>query len=160
MEIDIITYTDEQFARLTEEQILEVRSAQLKKNRLERELQEKLQKEKYRLAENGTVVSGIWELVEKQLTAEYEEEVAWIRDSLLFYLRFSVKTLDGVDAPYPIDYSLTTDERARVVKEYYLSTYTNATERFEKYKDDETAKIYLCERYKNLYEYFLYLSNL
>ena len=39
MKIDIISYTDEQFAQLTEEQLLEVRSAQLKKNRLDRKLE-------------------------------------------------------------------------------------------------------------------------
>ena len=56
MEIDIITYTDKQYAALTEEQILQVKEAQLEKNRLTAKLQENLQKEKERLVENGTLL--------------------------------------------------------------------------------------------------------
>ena len=42
MTIDIISYTDEQFAAMTEEQILEVESVQLKKNRLTKKLGEEI----------------------------------------------------------------------------------------------------------------------
>ena len=48
MTIDIISYTDAQFAELSEEQLLEVKSAQLKKNRLDVQLQEKKLNEKVR----------------------------------------------------------------------------------------------------------------
>ena len=40
MEIDIISFTDEQFAALTEEQLLEVENVQMKKNRLTEDLEE------------------------------------------------------------------------------------------------------------------------
>ena len=40
MTIDIISYTDEQYAQLSEEQILEVQSAQLKKERLKARLEQ------------------------------------------------------------------------------------------------------------------------
>ena len=42
MLIDIISYTDAQYAMLTEEQLLEIKSAQLKKNRLTAKLEENL----------------------------------------------------------------------------------------------------------------------
>ena len=57
MVIDIISYTDAQFAALSEEQILEVKSAQLKKNKLDLNLEENLLKAKQRLIENGTFLS-------------------------------------------------------------------------------------------------------
>lgn len=97
-------------------------------------------------------------MIEAKLVAEYEEEVGWIRDSLLFYLRFSVKPDEGVSAPYKLDYSLTVEERVEVVEEYYLTAYTEPLERFEAYKADEVARAYLGERYKNLYDYLLWLT--
>ena len=60
-------------------------------------------------------------MIEKKLLAEYEEEVGWIRDSLLFYLRFSVKPDGDVSAPYELDYSLTVDDRVEGVQEYYMT---------------------------------------
>ena len=62
MVIDIISYTDTQYAALSEEQILEVQQAQLKKNRLLIKLEEDKRKEKYRLIENGVFLSKIWDL--------------------------------------------------------------------------------------------------
>ena len=61
MEIDIISYTDEQFASMTDEQILEVENVQLKKNRLTERLKEKKRGEKFRLLKAGVFRSGIWE---------------------------------------------------------------------------------------------------
>ena len=49
MTIDIISYTDAQFAALTEEQLREVKSAQQKKNRLAVALEEKVEKDPQRL---------------------------------------------------------------------------------------------------------------
>ena len=46
MTIDIINYTDAQLAALSAEKVLEIRESQLKKNRLEMELQERLIKKK------------------------------------------------------------------------------------------------------------------
>ena len=89
MVIDIISYSDEQFAAMTDEQLLEVQSAQMKKNRLMAALEEDLRKEKYRLIDNGTYLSSMWPLIQEKLQKAYEQEVDLIRDALLFYLRFS-----------------------------------------------------------------------
>ena len=47
MTIDVISYTDAQFAALSDAQVLEVQEAQLKKNRLYIQLEENKRKENY-----------------------------------------------------------------------------------------------------------------
>ena len=157
MTIDIISYTDEQFAALTTEQLLVVQQAQLKKNRLKAALDEDLQKEKFRLIDNGIFLSTIWELVQSRLQKAYNNEVASIRDSLLFYLRYAGKpdVGDMQSAPYEVDYSLTDNERFVIVKTYYETNYKDGDERFAAFKADSVAVRYLGELYAPLYDYFL-----
>lgn len=157
MTIDIISYTDEQFALLTAEQLLEVKSAQLKKNRLDRQLEEDKLKEKYRLGERGILISEIWEQYCAKLQAEHDEEVAAIREALLFFLRFSNKPPEEEieTAPYLVDYSLPEEERAVIVKDYYENTYADGQERFDAFLADEIAKQYLGSWYSIMYDYFL-----
>ena len=160
MVIDIISYTDEQFAVLSEEQLLEVQQAQLKKNRLKAALDEDMQKEKFRLIDNGIFLSTIWRLVQWKLNKTYESEVQNIRDSLLFYLRYSSKpeTGEAEEAPYTVDYSLSDTERFNIVKEYYETNYSDGEERFEVFKADTVAVKYLGELYAPLYDYFLSMT--
>lgn len=153
MVIDIIPYTDAQYALLSSEQLLEIQSAQRKKDRLTAALEEDLQKEKHKLLENGTYLSCVWPLIYKKLQDTYEAEVEKIRQELLFYLRFSGQ-LEAVDAPYTVDYTLSVEDRMYIVKDYYMETYSDGVERFEAFKADEVAKQYLCELYAPLYDYF------
>lgn len=159
MEIDIIDYTNAQFAQLTDEQILKVEEAQLKKNRLLAGLEEELQREKFRLSKNGTLFSTIWTKLKEKLNAEYEQEVENVRDLLLFYLRFTALFTDEEieNAPYEINYSFTLAERVEAVKNYYLTAYSSsqAEQRAADYKEDVIAQKYLGETYKALYDYFL-----
>ena len=74
MTIDIISYTDEQFAAMTEEQILEVESVQLKKNRLTKKLGEEKRTEKFRLLKAGIFRSPVWEKICAALEESYEQE--------------------------------------------------------------------------------------
>ena len=153
MEIDIISYSPSQYAVLTSEQLLQIKEAQVKKNNLLRKLEERLQQEKDRLVENGMVHSSIWTALEEKLRAECETEVAWIRETLLFYLRYSVA--NGVaDAPYTVDFSLTHLQRLDIVKTYYMNAYSDPIERFNAYKKDSVAMKYLEEYYSALYDYF------
>ena len=153
MVIDIISYSDEQFATMTDEQLLEVQSAQMKKNRLMAALEEDLQKEKYRLINNGTYLSSMWPLIQEKLQKAYEQEVDLIRDALLFYLQFSLRP-DASDSPYLVDYTLPESERMYIVKDYYMEAYTDDKERFEAFKADEVAVHYLGEFYAPMYDYF------
>ena len=156
MNIDIISYTDAQYAALTAEQLLEVQEAQLKKNRLDLKLEEEKLKEKHRLLSGGVFLSRVWELYCEKLQAEYETEVENIRESLLFYLRFSARPDGGeTDAPYEINYAYPIEERLAIVREYYEQTYNNGKERFAAFKEDKVAVQYLGELYAPLYEYYL-----
>lgn len=150
MTIDIISYTDEQYAQLSEEQILEVQSAQLKKERLKARLEEDIVAQKNELLSQGVFRSDIFALCKDKLQKKYELEVENLRDSLLFYLRFASKATVS-EAGYPVDYSLAVPERYIVVRDYYLNTYSDADERFAAFKNDKVAPVYLNETYSTLY---------
>lgn len=154
MTIDIISYTDGQFAALSEEQILEVESVQLKKNRLTEALKEKKRKEKYRLLKAGVFRSAVWEKICAALDESYGQEVDGLRDGLIFYLRFSSKAETGETAPYVVDYSLTYEARLSIVKNYYDATYTDGGQKFAAFKADKVAVSYLGELYAPLYELY------
>lgn len=156
MTIDIITYTPEQYAQLTIDQIVEVRSAQKKKEKRTAELHEALRKEEARFLKNGTYYSSTYAATVADLNARYEADVEAIREALLFYLQYSRVTGQGVG--YKVDYSLSYDERVKVVRNYYETQYEDATERFQAFKTDSTAMQYLGERYAPLYDYYLVLT--
>ena len=157
MTIDIISYTREQFALLTDEQIMQIKEAQMKKNALDRKLEEDMLKEKYRLIECGIYLSGIWENYCEKLRAVHAQEVELLRDALLFYLQYSAKPEkeEMETSPYTVDYSLEMTDRYMIVRDYYLNTYTDAAARVEAFKKDEVARQYLGELYATLYDYLL-----
>ena len=152
--IDIINFTEAQYAALTRGQLQEVKTSQQKKNRLYRILQEDLRKEKHKLVKNGLYNSEIYMLIEARLTAIYEEEVALIKDNLLFYLRYSMKPSSTESASYEVDYTLSDTERMEVVKNYYMTRYTDAKARFDAFAADTVAPQYLGELYAPLHNYF------
>ncbi len=158
MEIDIISYTSEQYAKLNDAQLLEVQSAQMKKNRLFRKLSQAKQDEKNRLIENNTFLSELWDLYCARLEEEYEQEVDAIRDGLLFYLQYSVRVEEENSSPYTVNYALTMEERLAIVRAYYETNYKDATECFEAFKADKIAVGYLGEYYAPLYDHFLALT--
>ena len=158
MTIDIINYTEEQFAELSTEKLEEIRSAQLKKNKLTAALEEKLKTEKQRLVDRGAYPSDIWEKIEEKLRAKYAADVQIIRDGLLFFLHYVAEdedkntSLSGV--PYKVDYSLSAEERMLIVKEYYETTYVDPAQRFTAFKEDSFVKVYIGELYLPLHDYF------
>ncbi len=159
MTIDIISYTDEQFASLSEEQLLEVKTAQQKKDKLSVALEEDKEAEKHRLLKNGVFLSGVWAAYCAKLEAAYEREVEGIREALLFYLRFSSRpsneVTEGESHPYEVNYAYTIEERLTIVKTYYETAYDSARDRFAAFAEDKVAPVYLGEAYKPLYDYFL-----
>lgn len=158
MTIDIINYTEEQFAALSTKKIEEIRSAQLKKNKLTADLESRLKKEKQALIDKGTYPSDVWEKIEAKLRAAYEGEVQILREGLLFFLHYVAEdeekgtTVNGV--PYKVDYSLSEEERMLIVKEYYETTYTDPIERYAAFKADTFVKVYIGELYLPLHDYF------
>ena len=159
MEIDIINYTAEQFSLLSAEQLLEVKSAQLKKNRLIRQMSDELVKEKAKLVKNGSYYSGLWTEIEKAVREKYDAEVEWVRDSLLFYLHYSRRTDAGASAPYTVDYSLSEEERLAIVRAYYEGpAYTDDQKRYQDFLNDPVVKEYLGEEYSGLRAYYYDLT--
>ena len=158
MTIDIITFTDTQFAMLSAEQLLEVKEAQQKKNELTAECEKKLQDAKHRLVKNGLYHSQRYTLLKAKIEAEYQAEIDLLRDGLLFYLRYSMRpeatVTPEVEAPYTVDYSLSDEERLAIVKTYYETTYATQEEQFAAFKQDTIAPQYLGELYAPLYDYF------
>ncbi len=152
MEIDVIAFTSEQYATLSETQLQEVYKAQEKKDKLTWALEEEKREEKNRLLKNGTFASSIWDLYCENLQEKYEKDVTFIREALLFYLRYSMRPSD--EAPYEVDYALSETERAAAVKAYYEGKYSGVVERFEAFKKDKVAVQYLGEMYTALYDYF------
>ncbi len=161
MVIDIVNYTDEQFASLSAGKLQQIRSAQLKKNKLLQELAERLEKEKKDLIDKGTFVSTILEIRTGELTAACEREIEALREGLLFYLQYvsngsggsNVQIPDGI--PYDVDFSLSETDRMTQVKNYYETTYLyDAQLRFDAFCKDEFARSYLGEWYASLYHYF------
>ncbi len=156
MTIDIINYTEEQYAKLNNEQLMEVKKAQATKNRLKKKLTDEKLSEKYRLVKAGIFHSKIWSMICDRLQSEYNAEVEVLRDGLLFYLQYSGQQGTGSGVGYTVDYSLSVADRVTLVKAYYLDAYSDPNERFEAFKNDPIAPSYLCEAYSGLYQWFLY----
>ena len=159
MTIDIIAFTDKQFATLSPAQLLEVKEAQVAKDDLTAECEAKLRKEKQRLVRNGVFLSDRYTLLEEKMRAEYQARIDLLREGLLFYLRYSMRPDTGVEpdfeAEYVVDYSLDDEARLLEVKTYYETTYTDTKVRFNEFTKDTIAPQYLGELYKPLYDYFL-----
>ena len=159
MTIDIIAFTDAQYAALNEVQLQEVINAQTRKDNMTKALEEKKRKEKFRLIKNGVFRSGIYNALCTQWDEEYAAELEVVKEKLLFYLRFALKPeTPPSEAPYLLDYSLPYSERYIVVREYYLNAYTDPSERMNAFKTDEIAPQYLGEFYATLYDYLFNLT--
>ena len=156
MTIDIINYTDEQLAALSAEKVLEIREAQLKKNKLLKDLNDRINEEKCNLINRGIYPSDIYDKIVVSLTEECDRKIDELRESLVFFLHYVADDAPIVypDAPYTVDYSLTTEERLFIVKAYYEETYQDEYERYAAFKKDELAKVYLGELYTPLHDYF------
>ena len=155
MTIDIIEFTETQYSLLTEEQLLEVKEAQLKKNRLQEKLEEELLKLRNRMVKNGTYCSEVYSCWEIKLYEECEREIEILRESLLFYLRYALRLEEDIaSSPYKVDYSLSEDQRLNLVRNYYLQTYADRKALFQAFRADTVAPKYLGELYKPLYDYF------
>lgn len=160
MVIDVIAYTNEQFAALTNEQILEVRSVQVRVNELRAKKEAVKENMKFQLSENGAIRSS---MSLKSAEAEIlliDQKIENLREGLLFYLQYASRLPEGnenmpTNAPYLVDYSLSYEERFFIVRDYYEATYTDPYERFQKYCDDRVALIYLGEYHSSLYDWFL-----
>lgn len=153
MVIDIISYTDAQMAALSNEQLMEVRQAQVKKDKMQAALQEALHTADAESIDKGVFDSALRKLKREKLEKDYEMEVERLRDGLLFFLRFSYRP-GTPSVGYEVDYALSDAERVQIVKEYYNTHYTDPLARLKAFEEDSVAKQYLGEYYAPLYYYF------
>ena len=158
MVIDIIDYTETQLSYLSVEQLEEVRSAQLKKNTFLKRQQELCTQEKFRLLKNGTFMSALYAQYCTKIENEYAQKVEEVRQALLFYLQYTSRP-DGTGdqfAPYVVNYALPMEQRLDIVRGYYETQYTDeqSIERFEVFKQDKVAIVYLGEYYGSVYSIY------
>ena len=158
MVIDIIEYTETQLSYLSVEQLEEVRSAQLKKNALVKKQEELCTKEKFRLLKNGMFMSALYAQYCTRIENEYAQKIEEVRQALLFYLQYTSRP-DGTGdqfAPYVVNYALPMEQRLEIVRGYYETQYTDeqSVERFEAFKADEVAIVYLGEYYAAVYSIY------
>ncbi len=160
MEIDIINYTPEQYAVLSSEALEKIRTAQQRKDGLRRAFLKRKETEKQKMLDRGCFSSNVWTRLETEMREEYEEEVQTLKDNLLFFLHYAdnvyrdEENTTRPDVPYPVDYSLSEEERTLALKEYYTNAYDDAGERFDAFNEDSFARNYLGERYAALWHYF------
>ena len=159
MEIDIIDYTEDRLATLNKKRFSRVLNAQLRKNRLLRNLEKELNKERDRLIANGTFVSDLFALTEEKLYKACEEEIEVIKAELEAYLQETAPEDSAGGSPYIVDYNLPPNARIQTVKSYYLNTYVDAKERFYVFQEDKVAVDYLGEYYASVYDFFLALAS-
>lgn len=161
MVIDIISYTEAQYAALTAGQLQQVISAQKKKNALEREFSKKLAAKKAELIGNGMMHSELWDSVISDMYEEHQTELDTLREGLLLYLHYAVKPSDSeaMTSGYDLDYSLSPEERYELVKNYFETEYEDTQARFSAFKNDQNAEKYLGELYATLYDYFYAQAN-
>lgn len=160
MTIDIIDYKEEQYAELSDAQILEIRDAQKKKNARILKMYEQMRALERKAVDNGMLYSSSFSLQLQDVQDSCEIEVMQIRDELIFYLQFASRLEPSTESGYPLDYSLTLDERYLVLRDYYLDMYSDPSERYEEFQKDKVAKTYLCERYSVLLDYLWSLANM
>ncbi|MDE7330323.1 MAG: hypothetical protein K2N30_04480 [Clostridia bacterium] len=154
MEFDIINLTPEELNRLTSVQMQVLRTAQKKKNELKENLEEDIKLFARLTLTNGTEASSLAEQKREELEAEFERECEKLAEQLNYSLSLSEPYPepgegDG-EAGYIVDYSLSYNERYKIVRNFYLAI-EDPSERMALYSADATAKKYLGSYYSSLY---------
>lgn len=164
MNIDIISMSEEELGNLDAVQQKLVRTAQQKKDALERKLNGELAEVKRLAYSNGMQNSSQYQTQEAYLTAEYQYQVELIREQLLFNMSLREPTNNGEtgdsgsdNTAYIVDYELSYVERYALVRDYYL-TIEDPSERLALFAADTVAVKYLASYYNPLYSYFRSLT--
>ena len=157
MKIDIVDFSESQFAVMSMEKLREIRSAQVKKDRMTAELEKRIEEERKKLIDKGVYPSDVLEKIRAELTAEYDREITILREGLIFFLHYAEDEREGYadDVPYLVDFSLSEEQRMFIVKEYYEKTYEDGVVRYDAFKKDTFVRTYLGELYPPLHDYFL-----
>jgi len=161
MTFDIIEITDTEVEALDLVQVKMLRTAQQKKNVLDKKYTEKILECEMMAFSNGVYNSSILETAKQSVDDEYNAQVEELREQLLFNMNAREPTHDDEtggsgtdDTGYVVDYELSYLERYIQVRDYYLSI-SDPYERLTLYEQDEVAIKYLRTYYNNLYDYLM-----
>ena len=153
MEFDIIELTPEELSNFTSVQMQLLRSAQKNKNTLRENMDRDLRLFKSLPLTDDVFNSSLY----AQKRAELEREFDFKTESIAEQLRYNLSLSEPYDpddnddeAGYIVDYTLSYNERYRIVRDYYLSI-TDPAERMALYSADDTARKYLGSYYASLY---------
>ncbi len=160
MHVDTIDYKQEQYAELSDAQILEIRDAQRKKNDRVAKMYEELRKLRQKAVDNGTLYSRAYDLEKVEVQEDCDSDILRIKEDLIFYLQYASRHENTETNGYPLDYSLSVEERFVVVRDYYLDAYSDPKERLAEFEKDKIARTFLCETYAAMLDYLWSLANL
>ena len=158
MQFDIIDITEDGLKELSVVQMKMLRTAQQKKDELERKTKKELNMFRTLVYTSGMKNSTLIEAKSKELEEELAYQVALLADNLIYNMSLNEPSSgedlggDGGDesAGYIVDYTLTYNERYIIVRDYYLAI-PDPDERLALYAADDTAKKYLSSYYTTLY---------
>lgn len=155
MKFDIINVTEEELKKFTAVQMQLLRNAQKNKNELTHKYNAEVALFKKLAYTNDMKESSLLNQKKAELTAELNYQVEIIAEQLEYALKLNEPYPDdpsgSEDAGYMVDYSLTYNERYRIVRDYYLAI-ENPAERMALYTVDDVAKRYLSSYYSTLYD--------
>ena len=161
MTFDIINITETEVKSLETVRMKLLRTAQQKKDELYHKLQSELAEQKRLAYSNGMESSTLYEQIAAELTAEYEYQVAILREQLQFNMSLGEPTNSGEtggsgndNTAYIVDYELSYSERYVIVRDYYF-TIEDPNERIAILREDNVARQYLGTYYNTLFNYLV-----
>lgn len=159
MEFDIISVTEEYYAELNAKQRNFLRTAQKKKNALEKKAEKEIAQFRRKLYTNSVQTSTLLDQKTLEILTRLEYEIEIIREQLLYDMTVEekpekVEGPDHIGVEYLVDYSLSYTERYVIVRDYYLSI-PDPQARVDLYLKDEVARDYLGRYYTSLYNVLL-----
>jgi hypothetical protein len=165
MVYDIIDLDEREVKALTVVQLKMLRTAQQSKNKLQHEMEQDLLTYKLLLYTDGMENSNLYDAKYEELKAEFDYQVAILKEQLIFNMGLNEPTTDdelgdnGSDnETYIVDYSLSYLERYIAVRDYYMN-FHDPYERLALYAADKVAVKYLGSYYNTLYNYFAAFTN-
>lgn len=155
MDLTILMEIEVDESSLSNYQISLARKAQKKMNDLMAEYDKKMEDRIEELFGVGLGRSSVYQNEVDRLNMEFAEKEEQLKDDLLYELDYlgasSEEGSDEYSYPDNPDYSLSSADRYRVVKEYYMSM-SDPDVRFALFQADTLAPDYLGSFYATLYE--------
>lgn len=159
MIFNIIDITEDEVDHLTTVQKKLLRTAQQKKDEMDRKRDEQLFELKIMCNSNNVESSSIYRQTADKIQSDYQTELDVLIEQLLFNMSLREPTNGGEtgggdidNTGYIVDYELSYLERYIAVRDYYL-TIEDPNERIALLQQDKVAMEYLGTYYSVLFDY-------